>query len=125
MDKVLEKWDKLGFLVGIESDENKMTLANHYEELANFIISAKKEHDEMSTLAFPIIRRVLDRTDFKYEISVKEFVLSCTDIMKTTEYQCTLATLLPTCYNNIDAEAEMAEYVVEEYIKKLTNGRTV
>ncbi len=118
MSKVLEKWDDLGFLDGMESDDNKMILANHYEELANFIISAKKEYNEMSTLAFPIIRRVLVETDFKYEINIKEFVLSCKDIMKTTEYQCTLAALTPNCYNNIDVEAEMAEYVVEEYIKK-------
>lgn len=81
MSKVLEKWENYGFLEGIEEDKKPM-LAVYYEELYNFFIMTENEgrFTELETTAFPLIRRVLEKTNFKYDKSVSEFVGEVVDI---------------------------------------------
>ena len=117
MDKVLGKWEELGFLDGI-SDENKPKLANQFQGIFTFMTTrpTKSKYDIIEALIFPIARKILESTEFDYiePIELSDRVLS---IMSTNEYKANEAELLGACYNTIDGEAEMTHYVIERYLE--------
>ena len=69
-EKVIERWEKIGFAKGIENEELKLKLSWAYENMAKTLVSEEIEDSEHSvlkmeykqwiaTVIFPIIRRTV------------------------------------------------------------------
>jgi len=116
MDKVLEKYEELGFLEGV-SDENKPKLANQFEGIFKFMTTrpTNSKYEIIEVLIFPIARKILESTDFEY-IEPKELSDKVLSIMSTDEYKSNKVILFDSSYNKIDGEAELTLYVIERYI---------
>lgn len=124
MSKVLKKWEDYGFLEGIE-DDKKPIVAVYYEELYNFFIMTENEgkFPELETTTFPLIRRVLDKTNFEYKKSVSEFVSDVESIRDGRAFKKLEGDLAQGCYNMIDCEAELIVYMGDIIIEN--HGRDV
>ena len=61
--KIIERWDRLGFIDGIKSDELRNRVALTLENAAQYMLSGNddeiKDGCNLSTVIFPIIRRML------------------------------------------------------------------
>jgi len=116
VNEVLEKWGKIGMLDEI-SDEYKPKLANQFEDMAIFLLSQKDEskYKNLEAIIFPVVRRIGIPRNFK-DIEPKELLDDIGKIMNTNDYKVTEASVMNSCYNNIDGEAHMVDYIISAYI---------
>lgn len=72
LDEYVERWDKLGFIEGLQGETREMA-ALAFEQLAILIIFSvyKWTNDYFDTVLFPIVRRIIDKIGDKF--STKTF----------------------------------------------------
>ena len=118
MDELTQKWEDYGLLDGL-SEEDKPKLAAQYEDMANFLMPLEKEgetkYDKLITISFPILRRVGESCGYE-GINSKELLDKVLIIMGSSGYKLMECGL--NCYNDIDCESYLINYIIETYIGK-------
>jgi hypothetical protein len=80
---VLERWEKLGFIDGLDYETRK-EVAYNYEALAQYLIFSEGgekflEMPSFEEICFPIVRRVIDRLDH-YTFNFWKFLEYCKEL---------------------------------------------
>lgn len=76
LDEYIERWDKLGFIEGLQGETKEMA-ALAFEQLATLIIFSvyKWTNDYFDTVLFPIVRRIIDKIGDKFSIKTFYYML--------------------------------------------------
>ena len=76
LDEYVERWDKLGFIEGLQGETKEMT-ALAFEQLATLIIFSvyKWTNDYFDTVLFPIVRRIIDKIGDKFSTKTFYYML--------------------------------------------------
>jgi hypothetical protein len=76
LDEYVERWDKLGFIEGLQGEAKEMT-ALAFEQLATLIIFSvyKWTNDYFDTVLFPIVRRIIDKIGDKFSTKTFYYML--------------------------------------------------
>jgi hypothetical protein len=93
------------------NEEDGRKLANYCSELFNQLKKEKKESNEITTL-FPILRKLFI---IHNDLDVNDIYHTLTNYYISDEYRKLKSQLLENTYFDIDAEAELAFYIVEHY----------
>ena len=76
LDEYIERWDKLGFIEGLQGETKEMA-ALAFEQLATLIIFSvyKWTNDYFDTVLFPIVRRIIDKIGDKFSTQTFYYML--------------------------------------------------
>lgn len=69
LDKIVERWEKLGFLEGFP-EEHKEILAVNYENMARYLVYEYEDDMEclhLDTIMFPLVRRTTSKVPIKMD----------------------------------------------------------
>ena len=134
-ETIVKKWEKVGFLDGLDG-ENKDRLAVAYEQIASYFLQNGNKDSEsvLTTLAFPIVRRVIcgsvtDGESYvpKENFSIKKFIKVLTD---TDKYNTNLEEWFDKLdefgrgMKEFDSEVEAAVIICEAIIVWMNNDDT-
>jgi hypothetical protein len=128
MNEITEKWGKVGLLGGIDSQDNKDTMAQLFDDCAKMLIATtitgvNENQDRLETMMLPILRRVMVETNFEYEPNLNflyQFLFR--ELYTNNEVKFYLENC--TCYNGpMDCEAEATLMLSDLVITELENGR--
>jgi len=86
IEEIVKKWSTIGFLDGLEDEEQIKCIATSFEIAAKYLISyetknnifGEKKYNDLDTLTFPVLRRALVKYDgdLRYDIKkIEEFTL--------------------------------------------------
>lgn len=115
MSELIEFWNDLGFLDGVE-EEKKERLSREYQKAADFLMeNGDKINENLEFMLFPIIRRIVSLTDIFTEIDINKIIDLFPNCQKRAEKICATD-------SHIDKEAEICLLISEEYIEKYGNN---
>lgn len=115
MSELIEFWNDLGFLDGVE-EEKKERLSREYQKAADFLMeNGDKINENLEVMFFPIIRRIVSSTDRFTEIDIYKVIDLFPNCQKRAEKICATD-------SHIDKEAEICLLISEEYIEKYGNN---
>jgi len=120
MEKLVDKWEPTGLLIGCKDLSDKIQLSDILEEMADNVMHIYNEEDsneETQTKAgilIPMVVRVFN--EGVRDINIDRL------IEITDELFPKLKQMEEVAYNNIDAEAEFTSMCADTYIKEYKNG---
>jgi hypothetical protein len=117
-NKIYEKWKSLGFLDGL-CEKHKIMLANAFEYMANKLLidsnkRKRKFNDDVDSLAFPILRRIITTNplnDLTNDL-VDDLLDKLLYFTKTRLY-IEARSISCCCWHEIDPETELIEIFVK------------
>lgn len=116
MSELVNFWDNLGFLQGVE-EEKKERLSREYQKAADFLMeNGDKINENLEVMLFPIIRRIVSLTDRFTEIDIYKIIDLFPNCQKRVEKICATD-------SHIDKEAELSLVISEEYAEKYGNNK--
>ena len=124
----VKDWEDTGLLKGVSGDKKEMLVLT-LNELAKFLFDLEISTDlndnaiSLQTWLFPLVRRVYDATDYKYEMNVREVYNYCLSQLEDdlSNVNCHITVL--ASIKGVDCEYEVIALLSEEIANGLENGR--
>lgn len=123
----LERWEKLGFLYGIDNKRIKLMTAEWFERVAQYLLNNEEKvkeltkdkvlkQEDLEMLAFPIIRRSVQTLEYIQEVrdNPEKFINEIVEYWENNKDFLDCGTDL-TPIHNIDKEAEMCNGFVGKH----------
>lgn len=114
--ELIEKWTKVGVLDDVPEIHIDMVVGL-YEQLLFHIMRETKYNDVGASCSIPILRKVLDKTNYK-EIDVKHLMLFISEMIISDEVTGWIKKYSE--YSHIEAEAGVINIISKEYVIKIT-----
>lgn len=130
--EIVERWEKVGFLNGLDGEDKERT-AIAYEQIAAYFLQHEDEYGEslLARLAFPVVRRVIcgdlingESYVPKENFSIKKFIKVMTDTDKYHTNCSEWADKLNEFRSmpEFDSEAEAGLIICEAIIEWMNGG---